>query len=803
MKNTISLLFTLISIISNSQSQHLKTFKLLPPESNQYTDLEFLNKELQGKQLVMLGEYTHMYGNIFEMKARIIEYLHKELGYTTIAMESSMYDLWLMNKKGFTSKGFNKAVWGVWSQTKEFQRLVNYIDSNNIKVIGFDSQVKNSSQFIDDFFDYCDDNNIDLKLEEDDMGIIIEGVLESVIFEEDDIKYEVYEKEIKRIIQLIEKLESNETNYYWAQFTKGLLSCSKDAFYNTKEFQTTDLGNKNHNFRDAQMADNLLSYMRRFPNEKIICWADNIHVINNISSVEKSVIKDFISMGNHIKKVLKNKAYSLATIHANDSLYNSSLKIWHKTPIHENSFEHELNSLNTPYLFVSSNQENMQPHKQSRILNFTDFTDIKLNELHDGYIFFQHATLPKIEAKRIEEIEKSKNAISLTSKNIALIPKGSSLILKGKIIDSETNEPIPYTNLIMKEEQIYRVADDNGVFQITIPKKYYDNSFVHISSMGYETKIIKLKNLTNNISLSPKFEELDEVVITGYLSPKTVLKKAIKLIDTNHPISLHNYKRYGNIIHSKNDQTRLDLELITKDCDHGYDSPFVITQRVEQIKWNKNLDENKYKTSSEFFSYRQNAIRYANILHKRKYKKFKLKFEKSKDIANEGLYIIAFETERNKWNYTNRPYPTRYSGKIYINKENFAFVKVIENWETKLTHEEIEKYFKKRSSYKNLKKLKFLIQKEENICFYANNLGDGKYYATKYFKRSYTEKLDDTNQTDFSILERNSQLYDYELKNVEDIDYEYNKLNQVLLNRVDYDKIFWTTFYKNHPKFIN
>lgn len=213
--------------------------------------------------------------------------------------------------------------------------------------------------------------------------------------------------------------------------------------------------------------------------------------------------------------------------------------------------------------------------------------------------------------------------------------------------------------------------------------------------------------------------------------------------------------------------------------------------------------KNKYKTSSEFFSYRQNAIRYANILHKRKYKKFKLKFEKSKDITNEGLYIIAFETERNKWNYTNKPYPTRYSGKIYINKENFAFVKVIENWETKLTHEEIEKYFKKRSSYKNLRNLKFLIQKEENICYYADNLGDGKYYATKYFNRSYTEKLDDTNQTDFSILEKNSQLYDYELKDVEDIDYEYNKLNQVLLNRVDYDKIFWTTFYKNHPKFIN
>jgi hypothetical protein len=104
-----------------------------------------------------------------------------------------MYDLWLIHKKGFSSKGFsskgfNNAIWGVWSQTKEFQRLVKYIEVNNIKVIGFDSQVKNSSQFIEDFFDYCDDNNIDLKLDEDDMGIIIEGVLENVVFEEDDIK---------------------------------------------------------------------------------------------------------------------------------------------------------------------------------------------------------------------------------------------------------------------------------------------------------------------------------------------------------------------------------------------------------------------------------------------------------------------------------------------------------------------------------------------------------------------------------------------------------------------------------------
>jgi len=47
--------------------------------------------------MVMLGELTHEYGNIFEMKVRVIEFLHKELGFNTLAMEAPMYNLWLMN----------------------------------------------------------------------------------------------------------------------------------------------------------------------------------------------------------------------------------------------------------------------------------------------------------------------------------------------------------------------------------------------------------------------------------------------------------------------------------------------------------------------------------------------------------------------------------------------------------------------------------------------------------------------------------------------------------------------------------
>ncbi|WP_324023651.1 erythromycin esterase family protein [Maribacter sp. BPC-D8] len=793
----MKIIFTLISclFLTIAQSQELKTIELLPPESKEYKDLAFLKNELQGKQLVMLGEQTHMYGNIFEMKARVLEYLHIELGFTTIAMESSMYDIWKMNKNGFNSKEFNNAIWGVWSSTLEFQRVVNYIEKNNLKVIGFDSQVINTSQFVEDFYDYLESQHITLKLDEDDLGIIIEGVLENVTIEEDDIKYKVYEKEINRIIKQIENLDSDETNYYWKQFTKSLSASSKDAFYNKKEILTTDFGNENDNIRDKQMADNLLSYIKRNPNEKFICWADNVHIINDNSSITKPIAKEFISMGSYIHKELKEKSYSLATIHANDSLFDNGTKKWHSTPLESKSFEDELSNYKIPYLFVTSNQEGMKSSKSTRLLNFIDFTNARLDQLHDGYIFFQNATLPKLETIT-DSITVSSKQVAL-GKKIGRIEIGKKVILKGQLVNKENNEPIPFATLILKKEEIYRVADEYGFYELPIKKTVLESATVAISSIGFETKTISLRELNDKTYLKPKFEELDEVVITGYLSPKTILKKAISNKKLNHPTEPFNFYRYGNVLVNKNDITELDLELITKDNDQGYLSPFVITQRVEQIKWNKNNNPKNYKYSSQFFSYRQNAIRYANILHKRKYKKFKLNFVKSDNPIEDGLYIIAFQTERNKWNYTNKGYPTEYSGRVYIDKENFTIVKVIENWETSLNKDEIEKHFKGYEGYKNIVSTTI---KEENICYYSDIKGNGKFYATRYFNRRYNETLDKENNKNYGVFERDSYLFDFELKNVEEIEYEWREKKQTVLNRVEYDKTFWDSFYKQEIK---
>src|SRR5690554_1948281 len=152
----------------------------------------------------------------------------------------------------------------------------------------------------------------------------------------------------------------HKSNRNTQQFTKSVLSESLSVYYQDKEALNYDFVDKGHNYRDAQMADNLLTYVKNNPEEKVIVWADNIHVIKDISSYKKKEINEFVSMGEHITQALGNNTYSLATLHANDSLYDNYQRKWFKTPIAENTFESKLLKTNKDYLFVDGHQKALQ-----------------------------------------------------------------------------------------------------------------------------------------------------------------------------------------------------------------------------------------------------------------------------------------------------------------------------------------------------------------------------------------------------------------------------------------------------------
>lgn len=121
------------------------------------------------------------------------------------------------------------------------------------------------------------------------------------------------------------------------------------------------------------------------------------------------------------------------------------------------------------------------------------------------------------------------NATSNKSNNTDPDKTGS---LTGQIKDSETNELLPYVNVIVKNSNndilTGGVTDDNGNFKIT--KIPLGDNIVEIQFIGYTTKSLNVSFTESNakhnlgvINLNVDSNELDEVVVVAEVS--TVVQK--------------------------------------------------------------------------------------------------------------------------------------------------------------------------------------------------------------------------------------------------------------------------------------
>jgi len=208
----------------------------------------------------------------------------------------------------------------------------------------------------------------------------------------------------------------------------------------------------------------------------------------------------------------------------------------------------------------------------------------------------------------------------------------------------------------------------------------------------------------------------------------------------------------------------------------------------------KQENNKDYKYVNQFIGGRENAIQYANILHKRKYKKFTLEHLRSKKPEDEGLYIISFKTARTKWNYTNRSYPTNFSGKVYIDKESYAIIKVIQNWETTLYSEDIKEYKKYLYDFTNDQLFKV---KSEVICSYKKQKSDDKYYISEIINNTYRESIKESGKHTYATFQFNSLFFDRITENPQVIKFEYYdyEKDKTILRRVSYNDEFWNHFY--------
>jgi CarboxypepD_reg-like domain len=197
----------------------------------------------------------------------------------------------------------------------------------------------------------------------------------------------------------------------------------------------------------------------------------------------------------------------------------------------------------------------------------------------------------------------------------------SGIVIKGKVIDKETYEAIPFANIAICNQSIGLSSNEFGEFVFKIPNTFKDDELC-INVIGYSVYNQKINFFNeekyNIIQLEPKIYDLNEVRINEkrkrkFNKPKEIVKLAIENIEKNYPqqafIQQGYYREY--LKHGNNSyQNMLEAAIVNKDKGFIYDF-FPYNAEILQIRYNQDfrvvedfqLTYKDEKTETGYFKY--------------------------------------------------------------------------------------------------------------------------------------------------------------------------------------------------------
>ena len=308
-----------------------------------------------------------------------------------------------------------------------------------------------------------------------------------------------------------------------------------------------------------------------------------------------------------------------------------------------------------------------------------------------------------------------------------------------------------------------------------------------------ENKVSKTKDILTANLLEPnddelKKRELNEVVIYGKRTAYQVMKSVIESLEKNYPDNPFNSSMKTNIQAKISTITYLDFDFFAEQYDLGYVNHINrSTKNIKELRWNKKgdfLSDNL----REYHGLMYNCpIKYAPFLKKGKFKKFIFQIEETKMYNNEEVFVINFSSPRNHSTFTRRVFLSDYSGYLYVNKKDFAIVKIFENWSVT----EFPEHFREGFNLKNsLSKYTSKEYKNESILTDFTKIGE-YYFITKSKSILSGNVYNNTSDKDEFEIIVNSNWNDFNIQNPIQIK---NKEEEHSFEKVKYNAGFWNDF---------
>lgn len=308
---------------------HAQRIRSIDAEDSDFSDLEFLRKQLRGVRVVLLGEADHGDGSDFTAKTRLVKFLHQEMGFDVLAFESELFGTrtgWrALQAAAEPQAAFSQGVYPIWAVSEQVQPLIHYLaasarSDHPLELTGFDITIAGRASasresLLPSLQEFLTRTGVGGPLadpESTPSWILAKtyGGRAGRDRQQPPTPAEQAEflESLRTTAAQVARSRSGRDALFWAQLLRSTSVTARYYFPDYPDPYASELA------RERQMAENLLWLAQKYyKGRKFIVWAHTFHVMHN-PQLTVSGSKQGFTMGHGVWQALGNASFAVGFV---------------------------------------------------------------------------------------------------------------------------------------------------------------------------------------------------------------------------------------------------------------------------------------------------------------------------------------------------------------------------------------------------------------------------------------------------------------------------------------------------------
>ena len=755
----------------------VRELRSVSPADTTFAELEFLRAELGSARVVFLGEPTHGEGNVLAAKARLLAFLQQRMGFTTLGMESGFFELHKAQREiglgKSVAKNLESSIFPIWMQRREFQAVLPLVGPEGLRVMGFDPQLSGDygDDLVDDLEDFLDEGKGADAINFDLLGDAVSYMGAHYAWPASQ-SAAAFEAELAKADPLLRQAAAapgatrRAEAVFWQQCLRSMRALARDYATHDPGAKTADtFVAADSNPRDAQMADNLLWYLRQHPTEKVVCWGALPHFANRVEVLGNDELRAYRPMGQAVKTALgPNQVYILGTLAGGGTHGQPGGAGQAVPPPAPGTLEAYLLTKNTPYAYVSLRHD--APGLQLTTYAF-DYQPLAgpWSEVVDGFLFLRSVHPPHLaqtdsggvapaapDTAAVATAAGSPGSFSpapgrggATLRQVVAVPDVSGVrLVRGVVLDQRSRQPVPYASVQVAGQGRGTVADAQGRFGLPLAGP----TALQVSSLGYVTATVQSPRGREELTvlLAGAAYALQEVRVATPPDPVALMKQVIKHIPANYEqqdyaTEVYAYRRLSNF-----DTLRYEAETLSRmRVPAGYrhfaagflmleEGPDVQVQQRHVLaqRGSQDIGAALLGGVQGFTPSTADPVRISPLFGARNLRKFTLRLDSTRQQGDETLYVLSFAARRANHRSTGTWLTGVYQGRLLVRQRDYAVLRYEALWQldTATFNTTARKNAGRSTLVARLYRQVFTADRSTHTVEYAPG-ANGRYYARR------------------------------------------------------------------------